>query len=166
MKFSRLFVLFFALMVLTLFAVAANPQGKALTCEQVLVGQRYAYVFQGYVDLGAPIGLTPNAGGGYIRFHADGTFNAWSSLSIGGLIFPNPMHGTYQMESYASEGTCGGTATTDDGTKFQLLVTHDGKQLEQMHTDFGLVVVVGSEKMEKGHCSKATLNGNYVYIAN
>lgn len=146
---------------------ASNNSAPIPACQQLLMGRRYAFVFQGFVDLGLP-GLTPNVGGGRISFARDGTFSAWSSLSIGGVIVPYPMHGAYQMQldTRTKPASCSGTATASDGTTFQLVVSRDGSELEQMHTDQGLVVVINNELMEKGPCSNATLHTNYLYVAN
>jgi hypothetical protein len=168
-KFSRSFAFILVLVVLAI-PVAAQPSASSnvTLCQNILVGHRYAFVFQGFVNLGSPIGLTPNAGGGMISFKANGTFSSWSSLSIGGFIVPNPLHGTYQMQpdTRTNPASCAGTATAEDGSTFQFVVSKNGGELEQMHTDQGLVVVADSALMEKSPCSNATLHTNYLYVAN
>lgn len=163
MKGCNLFRLIAALAILAIPLMAQT----APNCQQLLAGHRYAFVFQGFVDLGPPIGLTPNAGGGFIGFNANGTFSAAVSASIGGIIVPIPLQGTYQMhfDMRTIPSTCVGTATADDGTTLQLVASNSG-QLEQMHVDQGLVVVIDSSLMQAGGCSNATLHANYIYSAN
>lgn len=168
MKSRKSFTLILVLVALAIPLAAQPNSANQSSCQQVLAGHRYAFIFQGFVDLGSPTGLTPNSGGGMISFKADGTFSAWSSLSIGGFIVPDPMHGTYQMQpdTGTKPASCAGTATAEDGTTLQLVVSRDGGTLEQMHTGLGLVVTVDSQPMEKGRCSNATLHNNYLYVAN
>lgn len=169
MRFTSLLAFVIALMLLALpVAAQSSAVNASMRCPQILAGHRYAFTFQGFVNLGQPIGLTPNAGGGMISFKADGTFFSESSLSIGGLIVPFTTRGTYEMHQDTRTGpaSCAGTATAEDGTNFQLIVSHNGDTLEQMHTDQGLVVAITNSPMQKRGCSNATLHSNYVYVAN
>ena len=56
------------LLVLFIPLKAQNPPN----CQNLVAGHRYAFVFSGFVDLGPPIGLTTNAGGGWETFIAMG----------------------------------------------------------------------------------------------
>ncbi len=131
------------------------------------MGHRYAFVFTGFVDLGQPVGITTNAGGGWELFHANGTLSTSASLSIGGLIIPSKDKGKYELhlDTTAKPPSCIGTATMQSGSTFQFVVSADGSQIEQMHTDQGLVVLMDVARMENRTCSNATLKTNYLYVA-
>jgi hypothetical protein len=169
MRFIQLFALILALTLLAIpLAAQSSASSDFMPCQQTLSGHRYAFTFQGFLNLGPSIGLTPNAGGGMISFKADGTFSASTSLSVGGMIVPLTMQGTYEMhlDTRTMPPSCAGTATADDGTTFQLVSSRTGDTLEQMHTDQGLVVAITNTPMEKSRCSNRTLHTNYVYVAN
>ena len=170
MKFSRTFVLILVLILLAIPAAAQTSAAiRAMSCSEILEGQRYAFVFQGFYDLGDGMGLTPNVGGGVIHFGHDGRFSALANLNIGGFpVMDYSLEGPYSMKENTSTQppVCAGTAAADSGPTFQFIVTRNGEILEQMHTDQGLIAVVTSLPVERGPCTNASLRGSYVYSAN
>jgi len=170
MRFTKLWFLVLALALFTLPAVARTSAmgDDESSCSHLLIGHRYAFVFQGFVDLGDGKGLTPNVGGGVIHFGRDGRFSSVAKLNIGGVPGTDSLQGNYSMteDHNTQPPVCAGTVRADDGTTLQFLVSRNGEVLEQMHTDQGLIVVVTSLPMEAGPCTDFSLRGTYLYSAN
>ncbi len=163
--------------IFMLFAVSqlSFAQVRNADCSYLVAGRTFAQIFEGYFNFGPDAGVVPNAGGGVMTFERHGKVSGTFSLTVGTLFqaqdLPVLPGSTYSLRWDTSKKpvVCSGTAAIINpatGTSsFQLVVSHDGKKIEMIHTDFGLTAGVTLARMSPGTCSNYTLHSAYSYNA-
>jgi hypothetical protein len=171
-----------AFVFLSLPAAVAQVQGA--DCSQLVAGHSFANTFEGFMNtqkfagftLGdQPIwGLLPNAGAGVTTFYPGGIVKNSESLVVGQFgVFPGvDVTGTYSLKWDTTRFPilCTGTAhmTGNAGVvpmvdDFQISVTPDGKRLQMIHTNPGLIVQTTTRPAESRRCRNSTVAGEYTY---
>ncbi|WP_348261549.1 hypothetical protein P8935_17310 [Telmatobacter sp. DSM 110680] len=172
-------VLLTASLCLLVPALSAQRQGG--DCSYLVANQTYANTFQGFLNipvyfaaLNLPtppgMGLVPNAGAGKITFFSGGTAANVETISIGwlGLKTDVLINGPFKLswDTGKTPALCSGTFSGSDGQtnyNFQLIVTQNGRRVEMIHTDAGLVVGASSVLMETRGCHNSAIAGSYSY---
>jgi len=108
-------------------------------CSAATLHGRYGLTFSGYGTNGAvPAPITafiPVAGVGLVTFDGNGNLSAAETVSLGGLIQPVNLPGTYTVNS-----DCTGTLTTANA-HLNLVIVRNGREILAVNTDPGRVVV-------------------------
>jgi len=108
-------------------------------CRAATLNGRYGLTFSGYSTNGAvPAPITafiPSAGEGLVTFDGNGNLSAAETVSLGGLIHPVNLPGTYTVNS-----DCTGTLTTANA-HLNLVIVRNGREILAINTDPGRVAV-------------------------
>jgi hypothetical protein len=164
------------------------PVGSAQTtgadCSYLVAGHSYANTFEGFMNtqkfggfrLGdeRQWGLLPNAGAGVMTFQAGGNVKNTESIMIGqfGVMPKVDVKGTYSLKWDTSKFPilCTGTAHLTGSFRgipmvddFQISVTPDGKRVEMIHTNPGLIVQTITGPAETRQCRNNIISGKYTY---
>jgi len=109
------------------------------SCSAATLNGTYALTFSGFFTRGPVPGainnFTPVAGGGLVTFDGNGNLSASETVSIGGLITPVNVPGTYTVNS-----DCTGSLTTANA-HLNLVIVRNGREILAVNTDQGHVVV-------------------------
>ena len=162
----------------------ASAQTAGADCSYLVAGHSYANTFQGFLNtvkfagftLGnqQQWGLLPNAGAGVMTFYAGGIVKNTESIVVGQFaVMPKvDVSGTYSLKWDTSKfpilctgtahltGSVGPTPMVDD---FQITVTPDGKRVEMIHTNPGLIVQTITRPAESDHCRNSSISGRFTY---
>jgi hypothetical protein len=84
----------------------------------------YAASFRGFVEAGGA--SVPVAAAGFIRLDTAGNLSGKDTLSVGGVVTPRTLSGTYTVGRDPGTGACGGAATTNVGN-FSYATTGEGR---------------------------------------
>jgi len=108
-------------------------------CSAATLNGTYALTFSGFTTR-APVpaainNFTPVAGGGLVTFDGNGNISASETVSVGGLISPVNVPGTYTVNS-----DCTGSLTTANA-HLNLVIVRNGREILAVNTDQGHVVV-------------------------
>jgi len=117
-----------------------HAQEDALqACSAATLNGRYGLTFSGFSTTGAvPAPITafiPVAGEGLVTFDGNGNLAASETVSLGGLILPVNLPGTYTVNS-----DCTGSLTTANA-HLNLVIVCNGREILAVNTDQGHVVV-------------------------
>lgn len=114
-------------------------------CSGAALAGNYAASFRGSVT------GTPVAAAGFIRLGADLTIRGRDTLSLGGIITPRVITGTYTVGRDSATGACRGTATTSVGN-FSFATTGENHVTGALfvNTDAGIVVEGQTIRQGKG----------------
>jgi hypothetical protein len=82
-------------------------------CTGAALSGVYAATLRGFVGSGAA--SQPVAAAGFIRLDANGGISGKDTFSLGGVITPRIITGTYTIGRDSTTGACRGTATTSVG---------------------------------------------------
>ncbi len=108
-------------------------------CSVARLNGRYGLTFSGFTTNGAvPAPITafiPAAGEGLVTFDGNGNLSAAETVSLGGLIHPVNLPGTYTVNS-----DCTGTLTTANA-HLNLVIVRNGREILAVNTDPGRVAV-------------------------
>ena len=108
-------------------------------CSVDTLEGRYGLTFSGLFTRGAvpaPItAYTPVSGGGLVTFDGNGNLSASETVSVGGLISPVNVPGTYTVNS-----DCTGTLTTP-AAHLNLVIVRNGREIQPVNTGLGNVVL-------------------------
>lgn len=115
-----------------------------LWCEwssfQIRACNTYALTFSGFSTRGpvpaAINAFTPIAGGGLVTFDGNGNVSASETASIGGLITPVNVPGTYTVNS-----DCTGTFITTPNAQLNLVILRHGREIQAVNTVPGNVIL-------------------------
>jgi len=160
----------------------AISQVQGQDCSYLVADRSYSQAFGGFLNVpmyfgsfGVPsppgVGLVPNGGAGFITFLRDGTVKGRITLALGGLGLDQDLTftdvGQYVLtwditkKPIVCSGPLSfgipGVAQFD----FQLLVTREGRQIEMIHTDAGLIVSVTGYPVETQGCGNQTIEGRF-----
>ena len=102
-------------------------------CSVATLNGRYGLTFSGYGTNGAA--FIPAAGVGLVTFDGNGNLSAAETVSLGGLVHPVNLPGTYTVNS-----DCTGTLTTANA-HLNLVIVRNGREILAVNTDQGHVVV-------------------------
>ena len=109
-------------------------------CSAATLNGRYALTFSGYSTTGAVPALTsasiPVVGGGLVTFDGNGNLSASETVSIGGLITPVNVPGTYTVNS-----DCTGTFITTPNSHLNLVILRNGREIQAVNTVPGNVIL-------------------------
>ena len=165
-------------------APPVSAQTAGADCSYLVAGHSYANTFEGFMNtrkfagfiLGdqKQWGLLPNAGAGVMTFDARGGVKNTESIVIGqfALMPKVEVTGTYALKWDTSKfpilctgtahltGSAGGLPMVDD---FQITVAPDGKRVEMIHTNPGLIVQTITGPAETRNCRNSTISGKYTY---
>jgi hypothetical protein len=174
----------FVLAVGALFATAHNlsaiTQGQ--DCSNLVIDRSFSQAFgEGFLNVpvnspGAPasIGIVPTAGGGFITFLSGGKVQGQVTLALGLLgVMPDitfDKTSTYALswDLTKTPAVCSGTVALNapgESFHFQVRVVSDGRRIEMIHADPGVIVSVTAIPVETSGCTNRTLNGQYSYNA-
>ena len=165
-----------------LWASPLNAQSQNSDCSYLVLHHSYSQEFDGYLNLpvyfgspDVPAGIVPNAGTGFLTFLPHGKVTGKTTLAIGllglaqDIVFVTPSNYSLAWDTSQTPALCTGTlalyAANEPPFNFQLLVTHDGQQIQMIHTDTGLIVSVTGYLVETAGCSNSMLKGKYSYNA-
>jgi hypothetical protein len=101
-----------------------RADGGDRSCSRSGISGVYAASFRGFVTVGTA--MPPVAAAGFIRIFPDGTITGRDTLSVGGVITPRTITGTYTVGRDPATGACRGTATTSVGN-FSFATTGEGR---------------------------------------
>ena len=109
-------------------------------CSAATLNGTYALTFSGFTTR-APVpaainNFTPVAGGGLVTFDGHGNISAAETVSIGGLITPVNVPGTYTVNS-----DCTGTFITTPNAQLNLVILRNGKEIQAVNTVPGNVIL-------------------------
>jgi hypothetical protein len=165
--------------IFLLFTSVVYAQMQGSDCSYLVARQSYANAFGGFINIpvyfGIPdtgeVGLVPNAGAGMATFYPGGKVTNTETILIGllGLMPDDSITGTYKLrwDTSKTPALCTGTMSASDagGTpyNFQLTVSPDGKEVQMIHTDTGLIVTTTLYPMNTNGCRKSTITGKYIY---
>lgn len=82
-------------------------------CTRAAVSGVFAASFRGFVGTGAA--SQPVAAAGFVKLDTQGVISGKDTLSVGGVITPRIITGTYTIGRDRATGACRGTATTNVG---------------------------------------------------
>jgi hypothetical protein len=80
--------------------------------------------------------FTPVAGGGLVTFDGNGNFSASETVSVGGLISPVNVPGTYTVNS-----DCTGSSITTPNGYLNLVIVRNGREILAVNTVPGNVIL-------------------------
>jgi hypothetical protein len=108
-------------------------------CRAATLNGRYGLTFRGLFTRGAvPAAInnfTPVAGGGLVTFDGNGNLSASETVSVGGLVNPVNVPGTYTVNS-----DCTGTFTTSHA-QLNLVIVRNGREILAVNTGPGNIVL-------------------------
>ena len=108
-------------------------------CSAATLNGRYGLTFSGFTTNGAvPAPITafiPIIGGGLVNFDGNGNLSASETVSLGGLILPVNVPGTYTVNS-----DCTGSFTTSRA-HLNLVIVRNGREILAVNTDHGNTVL-------------------------
>jgi hypothetical protein len=108
-------------------------------CSAATLNGRYGLTFRGLFTRGAvPAAInnfTPVAGGGLVTFDGNGNLSVAETVSVGGLVNPVNVPGTYTVNS-----DCTGTFTNSHA-HLNLVIVRNGREILAVNTDPGNVVL-------------------------
>jgi hypothetical protein len=123
----------------TLTKVHAEEEARE-ACSAATLNGTYALTFSGFTTrdpIPAAINnFTPVAGGGLVTFDGDGNLSASETVSVGGLISPVNVPGTYTVNS-----DCTGTFITTPNAQLNLVILRNGKEIQAVNTVPGNVIL-------------------------
>ena len=109
-------------------------------CSTATLNGTYALTFSGFTTRGpvpaAINNFTPVAGGGLVTFDGNGSVSASETVSVGGLISPVNVPGTYTVNS-----DCTGTFITTPNAQLNLVILSNGKEIQAVNTVPGNVIL-------------------------
>lgn len=109
-------------------------------CSDATLNGTYSITFSGFTTRGAvPAAInnfTPVAGGGLVTFDGHGNVAASETVSIGGLITPVNVPGTYTVNS-----DCTGTFVTTPNAQLNLVILRNGREIQAVNTVPGNVIL-------------------------
>jgi len=109
-------------------------------CSTATLNGTYALTFSGFTTRGpvpaAINAFTPIAGGGLVTFDGNGNVSASETVSIGGLITPVNVPGTYTVNS-----DCTGTFITTPNAQLNLVILRHGREIQAVNTVPGNVIL-------------------------
>ena len=109
-------------------------------CSARTLNGTYALTFSGFTTRGpvpaAINNFTPVAGGGLVTFDGNGNVSASETVSVGGLISPVNVPGTYTVNS-----DCTGTFITTPNAQLNLVILRNGKEIQAVNTVPGNVIL-------------------------
>ena len=110
------------------------------SCGAATLNGTYALTFSGFFTRGPVPGainnFTPVAGGGLVTFDGNGNLSASETVSIGGLITPVNVPGTYTVNS-----DCTGTFITTPNAQLNLVILRNGREIQAVNTVPGNVIL-------------------------
>jgi hypothetical protein len=103
------------------------------TCSAATLDGTYALTFSGF-STGGPVpaainAFIPVAGAGLVTFDGNGNLSASETVSIGGLITPVNVPGTYTVNS-----DCTGTFITTPNAHLNLVILRHGREIQAVNT--------------------------------
>ena len=108
-------------------------------CSAATLNGRYGLTFRGFTTnaaVPAPItAFVPIIGGGLVTFDGNGNLSASETVSLGGLILPVNVPGTYTVNS-----DCTGSLTTSRA-HLNLVIVRNGGEIWAVNTDHGNAVL-------------------------
>jgi hypothetical protein len=117
-----------------------HAQEEAQGCSAATLKGTYVLTFSGFFTRGPVPGainaFTPVAGGGLVTFDGNGNLSASETVSIGGLITPVNVPGTYTVNS-----DCTGTFITTPNAQLNLVILRNGKEVQAVNTVPGNVIL-------------------------
>jgi len=123
----------------TLPRVHAHEEAQEV-CSAATLNGTYALTFSGFFTRGpvpaAIDNFTPVAGGGLVTFDGNGNVSASETVSIGGLITPVNVPGTYTVNS-----DCTGTFITTPNAQLNLVILRKGREIQAVNTVPGNVIL-------------------------
>jgi hypothetical protein len=109
-------------------------------CSDATLHGTYALTFSGFTTRGpvpaAINNFTPVAGGGLVTFDGHGNISASETVSVGGLISPVEVPGTYTVNS-----DCTGTSITTPNAHLNLVILRNGREIQAVNTVPGNVIL-------------------------
>jgi hypothetical protein len=109
-------------------------------CSAATLNGTYVLTFSGFFTRGpvpaAINNFTPVAGGGLVTFDGNGNVSASETVSIGGLITPVNVPGTYTVNS-----DCTGTFITTPNAQLNLVILRHGREIQAVNTVPGNVIL-------------------------
>jgi hypothetical protein len=109
-------------------------------CSDATLNGTYALTFSGFTTRGpvpaAINNFTPVAGGGLVTFDGHGNVSTSETVSVGGLISPVDVPGTYTVNS-----DCTGTFITTPNAQLNLVILRNGKEIQAVNTVPGNVIL-------------------------
>jgi len=124
----------------TLPKVHADEEEFLHACSARTLNGTYALTFSGFSTRGpvpaAINNFTPVAGGGLVTFDGNGNVSASETVSVGGLISPVNVPGTYTVNS-----DCTGTFITTPNAQLNLVILRNGREIQAVNTVPGNVIL-------------------------
>jgi len=109
-------------------------------CSVATLNGRYGLTFSGFTTNGAVLApitaFIPAAGEGLVTFDGNGNLSASETVSVGGLISPVNVPGTYTVNS-----DCTGSFITTPNAQLNLVIVRNGREILAVNTDSGRVAV-------------------------
>jgi len=109
-------------------------------CSAKTLNGTYALTFSGFSTRGpvpaAINNFTPVAGGGLVTFDGNGNLSASETVSVGGLISPVNVPGTYTVNS-----DCTGSFITTPNAHLNLVILRNGREIQAVNTVPGNVIL-------------------------
>ena len=109
-------------------------------CSDATLNGTYSLTFSGFTTRGpvpaAINNFAPVAGGGLVTFDGHGNVSASETVSIGGLITPVNVPGTYTVSS-----DCTGTFITTPNAQLNLVILRNGREIQAVNTVPGNVIL-------------------------
>jgi hypothetical protein len=109
-------------------------------CSAATLNGTYALTFSGFFTRGpvpaAINNFTPIAGAGLVTFDGNGNLSASETVSVGGLITPVNVPGTYTVNS-----DCTGTFITTPNAHLNLVILRNGREIQAVNTVPGAVIL-------------------------
>src|SRR5438093_6498994 len=116
-------------------------------CTGAALSGVYAATLRGFVGSGAA--SQPVAAAGFIRLDANGGISGRDTFSLGGVITPRIITGTYTIGRDPATGACRGTATTNVGN-FSYATTGEKHVTGALFVSTDAGVVVDGQTIRQG----------------